>query len=311
MRAARRLLERGGIGMSGIAEVLANMGYVVTGSDIQPSEITKHLESVGCKMHYGHAADHVADVDVVVVSSAIKGYNPEVEAARARAIPVIPRAEMLGELTTELAANGHVEGGERLVQEQQVGVTRQCPRQRDPLCLSPGELAGSLPFGAAEPEEADPFARPRHGLPTVDSPAPRAERDVLQDIQMGEQHVILEHHPDALAPVDRRLPFAQRPHILPRHLDQTRIRPIHRRDHGARRVGRVGEAEVPAQEAGVVTAVAVREGQRVKEGDLLTQVDDQVESRDEATPEDASADSVAEDAVSGPGTDARSESQER
>jgi UDP-N-acetylmuramate--alanine ligase len=88
----------GGMGMCGIAEVLANMGYRVTGSDANPSEITRHLESVGCQLRYGHRADNLGDADVVVVSSAIKGYNPEIEAARARLIPVIPRAEMLGEL---------------------------------------------------------------------------------------------------------------------------------------------------------------------------------------------------------------------
>ena len=88
----------GGMGMCGIAEVLANMGYRVSGSDASASEITRHLESVGCQVRYGHRADNLGDADVVVVSSAIKGYNPEVEAARARLIPVIPRAEMLGEL---------------------------------------------------------------------------------------------------------------------------------------------------------------------------------------------------------------------
>jgi UDP-N-acetylmuramate--alanine ligase len=88
----------GGMGMCGIAEVLANMGYAVTGSDVAPSEITRHLEATGCVVSYGHRAGNLGKADVVVVSSAIKGYNPEVEAARARLIPVIPRAEMLGEL---------------------------------------------------------------------------------------------------------------------------------------------------------------------------------------------------------------------
>jgi UDP-N-acetylmuramate--alanine ligase len=88
----------GGMGMCGIAEVLANMGYAVTGSDVAPSEITRHLESVGCVVQYGHRAANLGSADVVVVSSAIKGYNPEIEAARARLIPVIPRAEMLAEL---------------------------------------------------------------------------------------------------------------------------------------------------------------------------------------------------------------------
>jgi UDP-N-acetylmuramate--alanine ligase len=88
----------GGMGMCGIAEVLANMGYRVSGSDMNDTEITRHLAKIGCAVKQGHRADHLGEADVVVVSSAIKGYNPEVEAARARQIPVIPRAEMLGEL---------------------------------------------------------------------------------------------------------------------------------------------------------------------------------------------------------------------
>jgi UDP-N-acetylmuramate--alanine ligase len=88
----------GGMGMCGIAEVLANMGYRVSGSDMNDTEITRHLAQIGCAVKQGHRADHLGEADVVVVSSAIKGYNPEVEAARARQIPVIPRAEMLNEL---------------------------------------------------------------------------------------------------------------------------------------------------------------------------------------------------------------------
>ena len=88
----------GGMGMCGIAEVLANMGYKVSGSDMNDTEITRHLANIGCTVTRGHRADNLGESDVVVVSSAIKGYNPEVEAAHARQIPVIPRAEMLGEL---------------------------------------------------------------------------------------------------------------------------------------------------------------------------------------------------------------------
>ena len=88
----------GGMGMCGIAEVLANMGYRVSGSDMNDTDITRHLSSIGCSVTRGHRADNLGEADVVVVSSAIKGYNPEIEAARARQIPVIPRAEMLGEL---------------------------------------------------------------------------------------------------------------------------------------------------------------------------------------------------------------------
>ncbi|MFO7564751.1 MAG: UDP-N-acetylmuramate--L-alanine ligase [Enhygromyxa sp.] len=88
----------GGIGMSGIAEVLVNHGYQVTGTDLADSETTRRLVGLGATVHRGHAAAHLGDADVVVTSSAIPADNPEVREARARKIPVIPRAEMLGEL---------------------------------------------------------------------------------------------------------------------------------------------------------------------------------------------------------------------
>jgi len=88
----------GGIGMSGIAEVLLNLGYAVSGSDLKESEITRRLGSLGGRIYQGHQAAHVAEADVVVISSAVKRDNPEVAAARARKVPVIPRAEMLAEL---------------------------------------------------------------------------------------------------------------------------------------------------------------------------------------------------------------------
>ena len=88
----------GGIGMSGIAEVLANLGYAVSGSDLRPTDVTRRLEGLGITVQIGHAAENVARADVVVVSSAVRADNPEVLAARAHDIPVIPRAEMLGEL---------------------------------------------------------------------------------------------------------------------------------------------------------------------------------------------------------------------
>jgi len=84
--------------MSGIAEVLLNLGYHVTGSDLKESEVTKRLESLGCEIFYGHRKENVREADVVVVSSAIRIGNPEVEVAEQRLIPVIPRAEMLAEL---------------------------------------------------------------------------------------------------------------------------------------------------------------------------------------------------------------------
>ncbi len=88
----------GGIGMSGIAEVLLNLGYAVTGSDLKASDTTRRLEALGGKVFVGHDAAHVTAVDVVVTSSAVRRDNPEVVEARRRKIPLIPRAEMLAEL---------------------------------------------------------------------------------------------------------------------------------------------------------------------------------------------------------------------
>jgi len=88
----------GGIGMSGIAEVLLTLGYQVSGSDLKASGVTRSLEKLGARVHIGHSASNLAEADVVVKSSAVRPDNPEVLAASRRGIPVIPRAEMLAEL---------------------------------------------------------------------------------------------------------------------------------------------------------------------------------------------------------------------
>jgi UDP-N-acetylmuramate--alanine ligase len=88
----------GGIGMSGIAEVLCNLGYLVTGSDVTESQNIKRLRDLGIAVAIGHTAGNLDGADVVVVSSAIKRDNPELAAARARRLPVVRRAEMLAEL---------------------------------------------------------------------------------------------------------------------------------------------------------------------------------------------------------------------
>jgi UDP-N-acetylmuramate--alanine ligase len=88
----------GGIGMSGIAELLANLGYVVSGSDEKRSAVTDRLGTLGIRVDLGHDAAHVGDADVVVISSAVRPTNPEVVEAVRRHVPVIPRAEMLAEL---------------------------------------------------------------------------------------------------------------------------------------------------------------------------------------------------------------------
>ncbi|MFA5515078.1 MAG: UDP-N-acetylmuramate--L-alanine ligase [Desulfuromonadales bacterium] len=88
----------GGIGMSGIAEVLLNLGYQVSGSDLRESEVTRRLVELGGEVAYGHREENVGKADVVVTSTAVRPGNPEVLEATRRLIPVIPRAEMLAEL---------------------------------------------------------------------------------------------------------------------------------------------------------------------------------------------------------------------
>jgi UDP-N-acetylmuramate--alanine ligase len=88
----------GGSGMSGIAEVLANLGYAVSGTDIAESAVVRRLRELGIRVAIGHDAGHIAGADAVVVSTAVKPDNPEVAAARAAHVPVVPRAMMLAEL---------------------------------------------------------------------------------------------------------------------------------------------------------------------------------------------------------------------
>jgi UDP-N-acetylmuramate--alanine ligase len=88
----------GGIGMSGIAEVLINLGYAVQGSDASDSANVKRLRDKGASVAIGHKADNLGKAEVVVVSTALKRDNPELAAARAKGLPVVRRAEMLAEL---------------------------------------------------------------------------------------------------------------------------------------------------------------------------------------------------------------------
>ena len=88
----------GGSGMSGIAEVLLNLGYTVSGSDLANNPASRRLAELGAHIHIGHSPDHVQGADAIVTSTAVKSDNPEVIAARARHIPIVPRAVMLAEL---------------------------------------------------------------------------------------------------------------------------------------------------------------------------------------------------------------------
>ncbi|MEQ1533842.1 MAG: UDP-N-acetylmuramate--L-alanine ligase [Sideroxydans sp.] len=88
----------GGSGMNGIAEVLLNLGFQVSGSDLAESGVTQRLQTLGATIHYGHDTNNLQDADAVVTSTAVKADNPEVVAARERRIPIVPRAVMLAEL---------------------------------------------------------------------------------------------------------------------------------------------------------------------------------------------------------------------
>jgi len=92
------LVGIGGAGMGGIAEVLINQGFLVSGSDLKPNAVTQQLQALGATIAFGHDACHVDGADVVVVSSAVAPNNPEIVAAKTKRIPVVPRAEMLAEL---------------------------------------------------------------------------------------------------------------------------------------------------------------------------------------------------------------------
>jgi UDP-N-acetylmuramate--alanine ligase len=118
----------GGSGMSGIAEVLLNLGYTISGSDLGSNAATRRLIEFGAKVTLGHAAENIANADAIVTSTAVKEDNPEVIAAREKHIPIVPRAVMLAELmrlkrgiaiagthgkttTTSLVASVLAEGG--------------------------------------------------------------------------------------------------------------------------------------------------------------------------------------------------------
>ena len=88
----------GGSGMNGIAEVLLNLGFQVSGSDLSESAVTQRLQTLGATIHYGHDTQNLKDADAVVTSTAVKADNPEVVAAREQRIPIVPRAVMLAEL---------------------------------------------------------------------------------------------------------------------------------------------------------------------------------------------------------------------
>lgn len=152
----------GGIGMSGIAEVLLNLGFTVTGSDLRKTDITARLEKLGAQVLYGHRRENVQDAHVVVTSSAVRPDNPEVLEAHERLIPVIQRAEMLAELMrmkySVAVAGAH---GKTTTTSLVASVLRNAGL--DPTCVIGGRLnsigtnakLGSSKYLVAEADESD------------------------------------------------------------------------------------------------------------------------------------------------------------
>ena len=101
----------GGIGMSGLAEILLNLGYEVSGSDIQPSSITERLQRYGLHFHCGHDAANLGEAEIVVISAAISDANPEIEEAGKRGIPIIHRSDLLADIM-RLKPHAVVVGGD-------------------------------------------------------------------------------------------------------------------------------------------------------------------------------------------------------
>lgn len=152
----------GGAGMSGIGEILHNLGYAVSGSDCTPSEITDYLQSLGIIIRPNHAAENVADADVVVISSAIGDDNPEVVQAHRLGIPVIKRAEMLGELMRLKFSIGVAGTHGKTTTTSMIGRILQFANYRPTLIvggivseLGTGAALGSGDYLVAEADEYD------------------------------------------------------------------------------------------------------------------------------------------------------------
>ncbi|MCX7965573.1 MAG: UDP-N-acetylmuramate--L-alanine ligase, partial [Syntrophorhabdaceae bacterium] len=152
----------GGIGMSGIAEVLINLGFTITGSDIRKNETTERLERLGAKIFYGHKEENVFGADVVVISSAVRLDNPEVLKAKELFIPVIQRAEMLAELM-RMKYSIAVAGAHGKTTTTSLIATILATAGFDPTCVIGGKLnslgsnakLGSSKYLVAEADESD------------------------------------------------------------------------------------------------------------------------------------------------------------
>ena len=153
----------GGTGMSGIAEVLVNMGFKVSGSDLLLTDVTDHLAELGCQIQQGHSADYIEDANVVVYSSAVTPNNVELRAAHEQHITTIPRAEMLGELM-RLKFGIAVAGTHGKTTTTSMAAEILSTAELDPTiivggCLQSLKSGGKLGLGSVLIAEADEFDR--------------------------------------------------------------------------------------------------------------------------------------------------------
>jgi len=152
----------GGIGMSGIAEVLLNLGFTITGSDLRKTDTTERLESLGARIFYGHKKENIQSVDVVVISSAVKQDNPEIQMAKELFIPVIQRAEMLAELM-RMKFSIAIAGAHGKTTTTSIVSTVLAYAGMDPTCVIGGKLnslgsnakLGDSRYLVAEADESD------------------------------------------------------------------------------------------------------------------------------------------------------------
>src|SRR5438876_5066312 len=199
------LVGIGGIGMSGIAEVLLTLGYSVSGSDIKPSPITERLQNLGAVIRDGHRAENVEGAHVVVTSSAIKPDNPEVVEAHKQKIPVIPRAEMLAELM-RLKHGIAVGGAHGKTTTTSLVAAVLAAAHLDPTCVVGGRVnqvgtTARLGKGDYFVVEADESDRTLRRLASVVAVVTTIDREHL------DQYSSLEDIQDAFVQFVNRVPF--------------------------------------------------------------------------------------------------------
>ena len=186
----------GGIGMSGIAEILLTLGMKVSGSDLRRSSVTDRLAQMGATVYEGHQAGHVGDASVIVTSSAVSANNPEVLEARARKIPVIQRAEMLAELM-RLKYGIAIAGMHGKTTTTSMVASVLAAGGLDPTVVVGGRVdalgsnarLGSSQYLVAEADESDRSFLKLSPILAIVTNLDREHMDCYRDMEIGRAHV--------------------------------------------------------------------------------------------------------------------------